>query len=269
MAECNTCQPASRGSRCGNPKCGKCKPKPPHCKPKPPCPPKPPGHCPPGCRPHPCPPCPPTTRSARVRFLNNVAADVTVTFSIDGIPVQLNLDYKDTSAYQPVTVGTHTFKAQVDLAGGASFSTTVTFTAGQDYTLIAEGSFTALLPPKPLMLAAYLDDNSASTQGFSRLRLIAAAAGVGPLDVYVNDNFINPGEPLTYPNATPYLDLVPGVYSFAFYPTGTVVGPGTIPLILYVTELNPNIVTTLAISGITGNSTFPPGIVAMFAETQF
>jgi hypothetical protein len=149
--------------------------------------------------------------SARIRVLNAIPDASSISLKLDNdAPIVSGLAFEQTTQYMGVGTGSREFKVSAN--GGASnvIDTTINV-GGADYTYVVYG-------PVSAAVSGFFQDTGFTqpTSGNFAVRFINAAAGVGPLDLYVT----KPGVDLNTTSAT-----IPNVTfgtasSFTSVPTG-------------------------------------------------
>jgi len=152
--------------------------------------------------------------SARMRTINAIpdAPAISITFDTNNTPVVSGLAFEQVTQYQGIDTGSHEFKVSAN--GGASnvIDTTLSVNSS-DYTYIVYG-------PVSAALATLLQDSGFSKPngGNVAARMFNAAAGVGPLDLYLTAPGVDINTTsatianVSYGNASAFLTLPTGTY---------------------------------------------------------
>jgi len=159
--------------------------------------------------------------STRLRMLNAVPDQPDLALLLDGTSLAGNVAYGTSTGYLKVSSGSR--HVQIEPSGGTNviIDQTLSIGSGTDTTIIAENFSTS--PATALILT---DDNSAPASGDFKLRVINAAPGLGPVDVYV----VAPGTDLNtvsatvsnlaFASSTSYQSLAGGAYEIEFTNVG-------------------------------------------------
>lgn len=204
--------------------------------------------------------------NSRLRFLHNIAA--TSSDPINGLPVNILIDdkivqenviYTQFTDYLKLSSGTHTIKVIPVNLTGVVLTLDVCLKKYRDYTVIAEGLLTD--PTNyPLKLQMYKDDNRQSGRCCTKLRFIHGAAGVPPVDLYLNSSLLFSNVQYTETGDPTYKKLCPGKYQVKV----TLSGTDTIIVAPEDLYFNPCKVYTLVATGLAGSqdpSTSPSAIL--------
>ena len=143
-----------------------------------------------------------TETNARVKIVNAVA-DSPAT----GLPVSVNglalmdVAYGAATPYLLVPAGSGRLSVTTAAQTEVDFENALTLTPQTDYTVVATGLLGAGVEERfPLTALVYTDDVSLPATGNAKVRVVHAATGTLPLDVYAADNATVPdaelGEPL-------------------------------------------------------------------------
>lgn len=143
---------------------------------------------------------------AMVRVVHAAPGAGTVDVFVDGNKLLSNFAFGTVTGYVNLPAGSH--QIQVAPAGkGASaavITQTVSVDAGVPYTVAAIGTTS-------FSLAAFVDDNQLSG-AMAKVRVYHLSPDAGPVNVAVGGNTVITG--LTYKNASSYLNVPAGAYTF-------------------------------------------------------
>ena len=98
---------------------------------------------------------------------------------MDGTTVASNVAYGTSTSYQSVKSGSRQLQFEPSGTTTSQLQQSVSFASGSDTTIIASNFSSSIAA---LMLT---DDNSAPSSGDFKLRVVNAAPGLGPADVYI------------------------------------------------------------------------------------
>ena len=156
----------------------------------------------------------------RFRLMNAVPDESNLDVLVDSATVASNVAYGTSTAYQAVKSGSH--QVQIDPSGTTNslLQQSVSFSSGSDTTILAS-NFSSNITG--LILA---DDNSAPPSGNFKLRVVNAAPGLGPADVYIvapatDLNTVSPTlSNLAFESSSGYQSLAAGSYEVVLTPVG-------------------------------------------------
>lgn len=120
-----------------------------------------------------------TNTQARLRVVAGASNGAAVITTIDGVAFGSTLLSPTQGTYKTVAAGTHSVAVSID--GTTVNTSSQTFKAGGDYTLVVTGSAASPLTPQFLE-----DDNSLPTAGYFRIRMVHADANYGALTASIN-----------------------------------------------------------------------------------
>ena len=148
----------------------------------------------------------------RFRLMNAVPDESNLDVLVDSATVASNIAYGTSTGYQSVKSGSH--QVQIESSGTTTslLQESASFPSGSDTTIIASNFSSSI---ESLVLT---DDNSAPSSGDFKLRIVNAAPGLGPVDVYIvapgtDLNTVSPtlGN-LAFDSAASYQSLTAGSY---------------------------------------------------------
>jgi len=153
---------------------------------------------------------------SRIRVMHDSPDGPNVDVFIDGERVFENVAYSTTTDYQALAPGQH--RVQIAPAGksaaDSAIDTTVDLTRGKPYTVIALGKLADI---KAEVLA---DTSKAPPADHARVRIIQAAADIGPVDIYPSGSAI-PVLTDQYFGSADYVNILAGTYAFDVTPAGS------------------------------------------------
>jgi hypothetical protein len=162
---------------------------------------------------------------AQVRVAHLAPDAPNVDVYVNGEPVLTDVAYTTISDYLPLPAGTQ--QVTVYATGDTStpvIDTPVEVAAGGAYTIAAVG----LVADGSLTAQVYEDDLRAPSAGNAKVRVVHASPDAGPVDVVPRG-----GDPLveglTFPDATPYVEVPEGTYTLDVNPAGTTDTVLTVP----------------------------------------
>lgn len=162
---------------------------------------------------------------AQVRVAHLAPDAPNVDVYVNGEPVLTDVAYTTISDYLPLPAGTQ--QVTVYATGDTStpvIDTPVEVAAGGAYTIAAVG----LVADGSLTAQVYEDDLRSPTAGNAKVRVVHASPDAGPVDVVPRG-----GDPLveglTFPDATPYVEVPEGTYTLDVNPAGTTDTVLTVP----------------------------------------
>jgi len=146
---------------------------------------------------------------SRLRVMHDSPDAGTVDVFVDGERAFQNVPYSTTTDYQSVPPGQH--RVQVAPAGKSAnksvIDVTIDLRRGTPYTVLALGKLANI---KGQLLA---DTNKVPPAGNARVRIVHAAAGVGPVDVYPSGSE-TPVLTSQYFGSADYINIPAGTYAF-------------------------------------------------------
>lgn len=151
--------------------------------------------------------------TAYVRVVHAAPAVGSTDVFVDGKRMLSNVVFGSVSSYQPIADGTHVVKvAPVGKGINAAIITQSVTTRGSNvYTVATIGTTTSALG-----LQTFSDDHTI-TGGKSKVRFYHLSPDAGSVNVATGGKTVISG--LTYRNASNYLPLAPGSYTFNVTPT--------------------------------------------------
>ena len=162
---------------------------------------------------------------AQVRVAHLAPDAPNVDVYVNGEPALTDVAYTTISDYLPLPAGTQ--QVTVYATGDTStpvIDTPVEVAAGGAYTIAAVG----LVADDSLTAQVYEDDLRAPSAGNAKVRVVRASPDAGPVDVVPRG-----GDPLveglTFPDATPYVEVPEGTYTLDVNPAGTTDTVLTVP----------------------------------------
>ena len=156
----------------------------------------------------------------RFRMMNAVPDESSLDVLVDGTTVKSNVAYGTSTGYQTVKSGSHQVAIEPSGTSNPLLQQSITFGSGSDTTIIAS-NFSSNIANLVLT-----DDNSAPASGNFKLRIVNAAPGLGPADVYVvapatDLNSVSPTlTNLAFGAATGYQGVTAGSYEVVLTPVG-------------------------------------------------
>jgi hypothetical protein len=156
----------------------------------------------------------------RFRLMNAVPDESNLEVLVNSTSVANNVAYGTSTGYQTVTSGSQQVVIEPSGSSTALLTQSISFSSGTDTTVIAS-SFSS-------SIAAFVlaDDNSAPASGNFKLRIVNAAPGLGPADVYIvapatDLNTVSPTlSNLGFDSASGYQSLTAGSYEVVLTPAG-------------------------------------------------
>ena len=152
--------------------------------------------------------------------MNAVPDESSLNVLVDSTSVSSNLAYATSTGYQSITSGSH----QIAIAPAGTttplLQQSISFASSSDTTIISL-NFSSNI--QNLVLT---DDNSAPASGDFKLRVINAAPGLGPADVYIvapatHLNTVSPTlSNVAFGSAATYQSLTAGSYEIVLTPVG-------------------------------------------------
>ncbi|MBN1218545.1 MAG: DUF4397 domain-containing protein [Anaerolineae bacterium] len=163
---------------------------------------------------------------------------------VDGQLFFANVTYRAISDYRLLAGGNHRIKilpAGASSEGQGLIEADFSFVAGKNYSLVAMGTG----GEGGAELRLFEDDNSSPPAGKARVRAMHASPDTPAVDVCVTGYNNCPVSDLTFKNATVYVNLDPGTYSFELRRRGT----NEIILLVPSLEFKEGVVYTLFLMG--------------------
>lgn len=164
---------------------------------------------------------------ARIAFLHLSADAPALDIYIDGGRAVTNLGFAETSAYLGVTAGTHQIQVTAASRLDALTSASLTAQPGGSYTWVISGVLSPADTNPPasgdLLLShiVQLSDN-AGVLDDTRLRIVHASPGAGPLDVRLTGPAsVTAAANLSYSAVGGYVSLQPGTYLLSVLQSGS------------------------------------------------
>ncbi len=158
--------------------------------------------------------------STRFRFMNAVPDEASLNVLVDNTSVSSDLAYGTSTGYQSIKSGSHQVAIEPAGASNTLLQQSISFASGSDTTVMAY-NFSSNIANLVLV-----DDNSAPTSGDFKIRIVNAAPGLGPADVYI----VAPATDLTtvsptvsnlaFGAAAGYQSLTAGSYEVVLTPVG-------------------------------------------------
>ena len=156
----------------------------------------------------------------RFRFVNSVPDESNLDVLVNSTSVANNVAYGTSTGYQSVQSGSQQVVIEPSGSSTALLTQSVSFSSGSDTTIIAS-NFSSNI--SALVLT---DDNSAPSSGDFKLRVVNAAPGLGPADVYIvtpatDLNTVSPTlSSLGFDSISNYQSLSAGSYEAVLTPVG-------------------------------------------------
>jgi len=114
----------------------------------------------------------------RLRVMNAVPDESSLDVLVDSVTESSSLAYGTSTGYQTTKSGSHQVAVEPSGSSTALLQQSVTLASGSDTTIIAS-NFSSNIAN-----LVFTDDNSAPASGNFKLRIVNAAPGLGPADVY-------------------------------------------------------------------------------------
>lgn len=152
--------------------------------------------------------------------MNAVPDESSLDVLIDSTSVSSNIAYGTSNGYQSVQSGSHEVAIEPSGSSSALLQQSISFGSDSDTTIISS-NFSSNIANLVLT-----DDNSAPSSGNFRLRIVNAAPGLGPADVYIvtpttDLNTVSPDlSNLPFGSAANYKSLSAGSYKVVLTPVG-------------------------------------------------
>lgn len=152
--------------------------------------------------------------------MNAVPDQASLNVLVDNTSVSSDLAYGTSTGYQSIKSGSHQVAIEPAGASNTLLQQSISFASGSDTTVIAS-NFSSNIANLVLV-----DDNSAPTSGDFKIRIVNAAPGLGPADVYIvapatDLNTVSPTvSNLAFGAAAGYQSLTAGSYEVVLTPVG-------------------------------------------------
>jgi len=156
----------------------------------------------------------------RFRMMNAVPDESSLDVLVDSVSVSSNIAYGTSTGYQTTKSGSHQVAIEPSGSSTPLLQQSISFASGSDTTIISN-NFSSNIANLVLT-----DDNSAPASGNFKIRIVNAAPGLGPADVYivapatdlttVSPNVTNLG----YGAASGYQGITSGSYEIVLTPAG-------------------------------------------------
>jgi hypothetical protein len=117
--------------------------------------------------------------ATRFRAVNALPDESNLDVLVDGTTVASNVAYGTSTSYQSVKSGSRQVQFEPSGTTTSQLQQSVSFASGSDTTIIASNFSSSIAA---LVLT---DENSAPSSGDFKLRVVNAAPGLGPADVYI------------------------------------------------------------------------------------
>ncbi len=156
----------------------------------------------------------------RFRLVNAVPDESALDVLVDSTTVSSNIAYGTSNGYMSVKSGSHQVAIEPSGTTTALLQQSITFASGSDTTIVSSNYSSNIAN---LVLT---DDNSAPDSGKFRLRVVNAAPGLGPADVYIvapatDLNTVSPTlTNLAFGGTTGYQSVTAGSYEVVLTPVG-------------------------------------------------
>jgi Domain of unknown function (DUF4397) len=156
----------------------------------------------------------------RLRVMNAVPDESSLDVLVDSVTVSSSLAYGTSTGYQTTKSGSHQVAVEPSGSSTSLLQQSVTLASGSDTTIIAS-NFSSNIAN-----LVFTDDNSAPASGNFKLRIVNAAPGLGPADVYIvapatDLNSVSPNVTnLAFGSATGYQGVAAGSYEVILTPVG-------------------------------------------------
>jgi hypothetical protein len=158
--------------------------------------------------------------ATRFRVMNAVPDESNLDVLVDGTTVASYVAYGTSTSYQSVKSGSRPVQFEPSGTTTSLLQQSVSFASGSDTTIIASNFSSSI---GALVLT---DDNSAPSSGDCKLRVVNAAPGLGPADVYIvtpatDLNTVSPTlSSLGFDSVSNYQSLSAGSYEVVLTPVG-------------------------------------------------
>jgi hypothetical protein len=169
----------------------------------------------------------------RFRPMNAVPDQSNLAVLVDSTSVATNLAYGTSTGYQSIKSGSHQIAIEPSGSSTTLLTQSVSFSSASDTTVISS-NFSSNIQNMVLT-----DDNSAPASGDFKIRIVNAAPGLGPADVYIvapatDLNTVSPNlSNLAFGSASNYLSFTGGSFEIVLTPVGqkfTAVNTGALSL---------------------------------------
>lgn len=167
----------------------------------------------------------------RFRLMNAVPDESSLEVLVDSNTVSSNLAYGTSIGYQSIKSGSHQITIEPAGSSTALLTQSVSVGSGSDTTIISSNYSSNIAN---LVLT---DNNAAPASGDFKIRVVNAAPGLGPADVYIvapatDLNTVSPNlSNVPFGSASSYQSLAAGSYEVVLTPVGqkfTAVDTGSI-----------------------------------------
>jgi hypothetical protein len=158
--------------------------------------------------------------ATRFRVMNAVPDESNLDVLVDGTTVASNVAYGTSTSYQSVKSGSRPVQFEPSGTTTSLLQQVVSFASGSDTTMIASNFSSSIAA------LVFTDDNSAPSSGDFKLRVVNAAPGLGPADVYIVTpaTDLNTASPtlsnLGFDSVSNYQSLSAGSYEVVLTPVG-------------------------------------------------
>lgn len=165
--------------------------------------------------------------------MNAVPDESSLDVLVDSTAVKTDLAYATSTGYQSIASGSRQIAIEPSGSSTTLLQQSISFASGSDTTIISY-NFSSNI--QDLVLT---DDNSAPASGDFKIRVVNAAPGLGPADVYIVDpatdlNTVSPtASNLAFGSSLNYQSLTGGSYKIVLTPVGqkfTAVDTGSLTL---------------------------------------
>lgn len=152
--------------------------------------------------------------------MNAVPDEASLDVLLDNTSISSDLAYGTSTGYQSINSGSHQVAIEPAGASNTLLQQSISLASGSDTTVIAS-NFSSNIANLVLT-----DDNSATTSGDFKIRIVNAAPGLGPADVYIvapatDLNTVSPTvSNLAFGAAAGYQSLTAGSYEVVLTPVG-------------------------------------------------
>lgn len=152
--------------------------------------------------------------------MNAVPDEASLDVLLDNTSISSDLAYGTSTGYQSINSGSHQVAVEPAGASNTLLQQSISLASGSDTTVIAS-NFSSNIANLVLT-----DDNSATTSGDFKIRIVNAAPGLGPADVYIvapatDLNTVSPiVSNLAFGAAAGYQSLTAGSYEVVLTPVG-------------------------------------------------
>jgi hypothetical protein len=156
----------------------------------------------------------------RFRMMNAVPDESSLDMLVDSVSVSGNVAYGTSTGYQTTKSGSHQVVIEPSGSSTPLLQQSISFGSGSDTTIISN-NFSSNIANLVLT-----DDNSAPASGNFKIRVVNAAPGLGPADVYIVavDTDLTTVSPnvsnLAFGAATGYQGIASGSYKIVLTPVG-------------------------------------------------